>query len=166
MVCCILLFFFVLIYLWPRFKSLKAKKFKSRFEPVYEMLNLRHGKATMVWPLVFMLRRAFFVTAACFLIGYTSIQIYLIILPTLLSLSIVAGIKPLENASANRIEIINSCVIMILGYCLMSFTPAMLDADARYIMGYVMVVITIINLVFNIVIVSIEPFRRCYLKSR
>ena len=41
--CCAFLLFFVLFYIWPRFDKLKSKKIKRKFQPAYEMLNLRHG---------------------------------------------------------------------------------------------------------------------------
>ena len=38
---------------------------KSKYEPIYEMVDLRHGKWTILWPLFFMLRRVFFVIGVC-----------------------------------------------------------------------------------------------------
>lgn len=67
---CVNLFFFVMLYLWPWFDELKSKEMK-RFKPAYEMLNLRHGKWTMLYPLVFMIRRLLFVFAVCILIDFT-----------------------------------------------------------------------------------------------
>jgi len=61
------------------------------------MLNLRHGKATMLWPLAFMVRRMLFVVAVCFLIDYTEMQIIFFMVPTIASTAILAGVKPLEN---------------------------------------------------------------------
>ena len=71
--CCTILFFFVTFYLWPRFNLLNKKRFKKKFGAVYEMLQLRHGKWTMLWPIFFMIRRTIFVIAVCFLMEHTSL---------------------------------------------------------------------------------------------
>ena len=70
---CGFLFIFVVFYLWPRFDQLKDKSIKSKFEPAYEMLNLRHGKGTMLWPILFMVRRVLFVVGVCALTIRTEI---------------------------------------------------------------------------------------------
>lgn len=92
LLCCTFLFFFVLLYLWPRFDQLRLKNMKKKFHPVYEMLNLRHGKWTMLFPLTFMVRRILFVVAVCFMIDYTEMQIMLFMGPSMFSLAILAGI--------------------------------------------------------------------------
>lgn len=163
---CAFLFFFTAIYLWPRYDKLKTKEYRSRFHPIYEMLNLRHGKATLLWPLVFMLRRALFVVAVCVLIERIEMQIFLFMIPTLASMVILAWIKPLETSSANRLEVFNSCMILLMSYCLMSFTAMVEDPRARYEMGFIMVGLTGLNILINIVAVSIEPIRRSCMRCK
>ena len=90
LLCCAFLFIFTTVYLWPRFGKLNKSKFKDRFLPIYEMINLRHGKWTMLWPVFFMLRRILFVVAICFLIEYAVIQILFFLVPTLFVLVIIA----------------------------------------------------------------------------
>ena len=158
--------FFTALYLWPRFARLRTKKFKKRFLPVYEMLNLRHGKATMLWPLMFMVRRALFVVAICALIQQTANQIFLFIIPTIASMAILAGVNPLESRPINRLEIFNSIMILMMGYCLMSFTPVVENPQSRYLMGFVMVFFTGLNILFNIVAVSLNPIRFSCIRFR
>jgi len=62
---CGILLLFTACYLWPNFTKLKTKSFKKKYLPVYEMLNLRHGKWTMLWPVSFMIRRSLFVIGVC-----------------------------------------------------------------------------------------------------
>lgn len=163
---CIYLFFFVLFYLWPRFDELKTSNMKKRFLPAYEMLNLRHGKWTMLFPLVFMLRRILFVIAVCFLMDYTEAQVMLFMAPTMLNLSILAGVHPLEDLPTNRMETFNSCMVMSMIYCLLCFTPLALDPGARYLMGFMMIGLVGFNILVNIVVVSITPARHSCLRCK
>jgi len=105
---------------------------QQRFLPAYEMLNLRHGRATMLWPVVFMLRRVLFAIGVCALVENPEIQIILFMGPTMASMIVLASVKPLESASANELEIYNSFMLLAMSYCLMTFTPFVVDAQARY----------------------------------
>ena len=70
LICCVVLFLVTVGYLWPNFSKLKTRAFKSKFFPAYEMLNLRHGHWTMLWPVFFMARRALLVLGVILLIEY------------------------------------------------------------------------------------------------
>mmetsp|Transcript_5495 Transcript_5495/g.7341 ORF Transcript_5495/g.7341 Transcript_5495/m.7341 type:complete len:138 (-) Transcript_5495:1480-1893(-) len=65
-------------------------------------------------------------------------------------------------------EIFNSIMIMLMIYCLMCFTPLVLDSEARYQMGFVMVGLVALNVLVNILVISIDPVRlscmRCKLR--
>ena len=163
---CSFLFFFVAIYLWPRFEKLKTRQFRKKYKPIYEMLNLRRGRSTLLWPLIFMLRRALFVVAVCALADYTEMQIYLFMLPTIASMTILASVNPLESITANRLEIFNSVSILLMSYCLMAFTPLVLDPQARYTMGFVMVGLTGTNVLTNIIVISIDPMRKTCMRCK
>ena len=104
-------------------------------------------------------RRVLFVVGVCALVKYTSIQLILFMLPTVAVMMLLALVKPLESPSANKMELYNSFMILLMTYCLMCFTPFALDAMARYTMGYVMVALTVKNIVVNIYVVSQKPVR-------
>lgn len=75
-------------------------------------------------------------------------------------------VEPLKNRGENKLEIYNSFTILLLSYCLLSFTPYVLDADARYQVGFGMVILTVQNIVVNMVIVGKDPVRMVYLRCR
>ena len=66
----------------------------------------------------------------------------------------------------NRLEIYNSFTILCLTYCLLCFTPFVLDADARYQMGYVMIILTTQNILVNIFLIGQDPIRLLKLKIK
>ena len=157
--CCGLLFILIVGYLLPNFDQLKSKRIKRRFYPAYEMLNLKNGRWTFLWPVFFIARRVLFVVGVCALVNYASMQLIMFIMPTLAVMMLLALVKPLEDNAANKIETYNSFMILMMTYCLMCFTPLALDEIARYTMGYVMVFLTTKNIVVNIYVVSRAPVR-------
>ena len=164
--CCGILFLVIVGYLWPRFDRLKSKTIKRKFHPAYEMLNLRHGSLTFLWPVFFIVRRVLFVIGVCLLVKYTSLQLILFLCPTIAVMVILCTVKPLEDQPTNWMEIYNSIMILLMTYCLMCFTPFVLDAMARYTMGYVLVILTVKNIVVNIYFVARNPVRQSYLRCK
>jgi len=79
--------------------------------------------------------------------------------PTLLSMAILASVKPLTDSLANQLEIFNSCMILLMIYCMMLFTPFVADPEMRHQIGYCLVLLTVLNIAFNILVVSHDPVR-------
>lgn len=130
------------------------------------MLNLRYGKLTMLWPFMFMVRRAVFVVGVCGLKDYGPIQIYFFLVPTLVSMAVLAAVKPLKESMSNRLEVFNSFMILLMIYCLMHFTPYIADPMQRHKIGFGMVILTCSNIVINIVVVSMDPMRQSCLRCK
>ena len=120
----------------------------------------------MLWPVFFMLRRIIFVLGVCGLIEYAVVQIMFYVVPTLFVLFIIGLVKPLESRAANRMEMYNTFTILTMSYCLMCFTQLALDPEARYTMGYILVGLTIKNLLVNISFVMKDPLRRFKLSCK
>ena len=163
---CLFLTGFTTCYLWPKFNKLKTKAIKKKYHPVYEMINLRHGFYTMLWPIMFLVRRILFVIAVCGVYNVVAIQLLMFMLPTMAVMMILALVKPLADLPTNRLEIYNSFSLLMMTYCIMCFTPFALDAEARYTMGYVMVILTVLNIGVNIYVIGKQPARMCKLKCK
>ena len=130
------------------------------------MLNLRHGHWTMLWPVFFFIRRLVFVIGVCGLSDNVVAQIYCFMAPTMAVLMLLALAKPLQNQQTNRLEVYNSFTLLSIAYCLMCFTNFALNAEARYDMGYILVALTIKNIVVNIFVVGSQPVRMCKLRCK
>ena len=128
---CVTLFALINFHLWPNFDLLKAKKFKDKFWPAYEMLNLRHGKMTMLWPSFFTIRRSLFVIGVCAMSEFGSLQILFFLCPTIVAMAILATIQPLQDLPSNRLELFNSIMILLMSYSFMCFTSFVPDPEAR-----------------------------------
>ena len=130
------------------------------------MLNLRHGHWTMLWPVLFLVRRVFFVIAICGLYKTIALQIVFFLVPSLVVMATLGLVKPLSDLPTNRLEMYNAFSLLCLTYCLMCFTPFAIDAEARYTMGYVMVILTVLNILINVYVVGSGPARMCKLRCK
>ena len=104
--------------------------------------------------------------AVCGLAKYITMQIFLFMIPSMVSLCIIAGIKPLETILDNRLEAFNCITVMLISYCLMTFTPLAIDPMARYTMGFVMFALTILDIAVNIVLVAVDPIKKISRKCK
>ena len=78
----------------------------------------------------------------------------MLIWPTLAVMILLGLVEPLSSRHQNRVEIFNNFMILVMSYCLISFTDYAPDPEARYTMGYGLVVLTIFNIVVNVWIVG------------
>ena len=60
--------------------------------------------------------------------------------------------KPLDSPLANRIEIMNECNILVLTYGQMLFTDYIPDPETRNGIGYVYIVVVLINNAVHLII--------------
>ncbi len=67
--------------------------------------------------------------------------------------------KPLPTPFENKQEMYNNVSILILTYCLLCYTMYIGDPETRYNMGYVMILLTIQNIIVSLVIIGSQPFK-------
>ena len=66
-------------------------------------------------------------------------------------------VEPYPTKTINRLEIYNNWTVILLAYCLLCFTPWVADAGSRYQIGFVMILLTAQNIIFNLALISIGP---------
>ena len=99
-------------------------------------------------------RRIIFVLAAIAFEKYPVGQIMMLIAPTIAIIIFIGQEEPLANKMSNRIDIYNNYFIVVVGYCLLCFTDFVPDPQARYTIGYGLIIITLGNVIVNLLIVS------------
>lgn len=120
--CCGILVIFILGYLLPRFDNLSDKTYEYKYFPAYEMLNLKNGRWTFMWPILFFARRVLFVIAVCAVVDYAVVQILMWLVPTLIVMIMTPLAKPLIEHGSNSLETYNQFSILAMTYCVMCFT--------------------------------------------
>lgn len=68
--------------------------------------------------------------------------------------------EPLATPFENKQELYNNFSILILTYCLLTFTQFVPDPDVKYNMGYAMILLTIQNIVVGLFFVARTPLRQ------
>ena len=132
----------------------------DKFGAIYDMIDLRHKqRSALLWCIFFLGRRIIFAIGVIFFIDYPFFQIVLFILPTLAVLIMVGLASPLETSFENNQELYNNFSILVVSYCLLCFTQFIPDPEMRYNMGYVMVLLTVQNIVVSLVIIVMSPIR-------
>jgi hypothetical protein len=63
---------------------------------------------------------------------------------------------PFETKARNIIELLNELTILIASYLLIPFTDLVDDIHAKYLFGWLLIFLTIFNMLINFVIVTIQ----------
>lgn len=158
---------FIVAFIVPNFRLLKKSSFMEKYGAVYDMVNLKQkSRSVLLWPIFFIGRRILFALGVVFLLDYPTLQIYLFIFPTLAVLMMVGLAEPLQTPFENKSEVYNNFTILVLSYCLLCFTEFVPVPDMRYNMGYLMILLTVQNIVVSLVFIASDPVRMIKLRIR
>lgn len=61
----------------------------------------------------------------------------------------VAYFRPFKSTALNNLEVFNECSIILVIYCLFSFTDFVDDSSVKQTMGWVVIIIVLLNLLTN-----------------
>ena len=60
-------------------------------------------------------------------------------------------------------ELYNSFTVLLISYCLLSFTSFVQDVEARYSVGYALTALTLQNIIVNLVVIAKDPVHKAKL---
>ena len=139
----------------------------DKYGAIYDMVDLRHkNMSALLWCVFFIGRRVAFSVGCIFFKDFPVFQIYLFIFSTLAVLMMVGLARPLPTPFDNKLEMYNNFSILVLSYCLLCFTPFVIDPDTRYDMGYIMILLTIQNILVGLVFIGIQPIKMIHLRMK
>lgn len=138
------------IYLLKVNRNQLATKFVyTKIGNLYNGIHLyRHNWAVFYTP-TFLFRRLIFCALPVFLYMMPFLQVQLLLLLTSFYVIFYAGVKPHAEKSRVSLEIFNECMIMILNYHVVSFSPFNLHASSKFQMGYSYLIVIGVTIVFN-----------------
>ena len=67
--------------------------------------------------------------------------------------------RPFELPSANRVELINESLIIVCTYSLICFSAFVSDAETRYQCGWVLIVLIICIVIFNLILMVFDGIK-------
>ena len=158
LLCCLVIPIFTLAYIKPRYSQLEETHIKSRFQSIYEMIDLKENPNAVLWCTLFCLRRAVFAFALVFTTN-PCLQLMAFCFPTIAVIILLGQISPLAEKIDNKIENYDNITVLLLSYCLFLFTDFVPDAFIRYQVGFFMIFLTTQNIIVNIYIMSKEPVK-------
>lgn len=70
-------------------------------------------------------------------------------------------VKPFIEKFNNRLEVFNESCVMILGSIMFLYTPFVKDSDVKFNIGWIMIAITVLQILVNLIIMTIMSFGEC-----
>jgi hypothetical protein len=165
LICCLVIPIFTLAYIKPKYAQLEEYNIKSRFESIYEMIDLNQNPNAVLWCTLFCFRRAVFAFALIFTTN-PCLQLMAFCFPILAVIIMLGLISPLAEKFDNKIELYDSLTILLLSYCLFLFTDFVPDAFIRYQVGFFMIFLTAQNILINVYLMSKEPVKLLFEKLK
>jgi hypothetical protein len=132
-------------------------RFKRRAEldmgnayPQYETLFefLKPTKSAQVYIILFILRRALFAGVLLF-ISTNFFQVFALNFISLAQIMYLMLLKPFEDPHVNKIEVFNEIVVMICNYHLLFFIDKTISTKLKYMAGWSLDLIIILQFFFN-----------------
>ena len=111
--------------------------------------SYRPNRKSMLYKIVFFLRRYSVILVLTLLPGNTLSQILTTMISTMVVIAYVSGIRPHARASINNQEIINEITVLIASYPLLIFTSWVWDMDSRVNAGWFLIACILLNVLLN-----------------
>jgi len=73
-------------------------------------------------------------------------------------ITLVGHTKPYKLSANNRIEIFNEFNLLLVNYHLTCLTDLVQDGDTRYLIGWIMIIVTIFGIIVNLLLLGKGQF--------
>mmetsp|Transcript_40576 Transcript_40576/g.29204 ORF Transcript_40576/g.29204 Transcript_40576/m.29204 type:complete len:227 (+) Transcript_40576:976-1656(+) len=142
-------------------EQLQKDSTRKRCGSLYLDINLkRHGARWM--STIFMTRRIFFVLNLLLLKEFYFLQMYGLVFSSLIVVSIVIHVKPMDGRALNRMEKFNEYCILFSSYFMFMFSDWTTDGEQLFNFGSYYTVFVISILGFNIFIILVTSMGDCF----
>ncbi len=140
------------------FKEHHFDAYENRVGEVYGDMK-KDSKPALLYLSIFCLRRFIFVTTIFFMSDFPLFQQFTFCLLNFTYLIYLVAVNPMEEPSANHMEIFNEAMILGVNYHLFLFHFFADDPDSAYNVGWSCIGITMIMMLVNVVIVIVKTFK-------
>ena len=135
------------------------KHLKEQIEPFFEDLNLKNGPIVMLQPIYFLFRR-FMMAVIVVKFEHFIFQVLAKAFSIVIGVILVGHIEALTPPLKRKMEFMNEVIIMMVLYCMISFSPVAADPGARYMMGFFCIAIVGSHLLINLFLIMASNFRQ------
>ena len=151
-------FFVIVFYNLPKnYEKIKSyqTEFLERFGSVLEGLNFLRLENYVLWfPFFSCLRKLLLIYVVVFMQSKQVMSIFAVNFQATFMIMLVGYIPPFKENILNQMELLNEAFVLLTNYHLHTFTEFTSDVDAREYMGNSLIVITAINLLLNIGVIT------------
>ena len=149
--------YFIYFFLRTRKRKLDEISFRNKYEALYINLDLK--KKNCWWFChIFLLRRFTYMLVIVFMENLTGIQIAMYLNLSLLWMSYMIAYEPMLRSQWRMTEYANEMTILICGYVIIFFTDYIPDAELRYKIGWLFIIVLLIDMLFNWTLIVLLPF--------
>jgi len=135
------------------------KHLREIIEPWFENLNLKKGPIVMLQPIYFLFRR-FVMAGIVVKFKQLIFQIMMMAFNIVIAVVLVGHVEALETPLKRNMEFLNEVIIMMVLYCMISFSPIVNDIQAKFLMGFFCIAIVGLHLVINLFIIVSSNFKQ------
>ena len=154
------------IYLYKNFNNLDDADFRQTIGAMYADLEIKNGSYVLIHVFNFFFRRLVIPLSVVYSHNIV-VQIHAMTGSTLLQLIIIGYVKPFKGGSfANKMEMFNECMLLLIMYTMMCFTDLVPDVRIQYKMGYISCVLVVGHLLVNLGLMLYSSLKRLYLKIK
>lgn len=114
-------------------------------------------RSSLLYHLIFVLRRLFFVINVFLLSDYLAIQLICFMLTNILYLIYLLNFRPLESVS---MEVFNEVTTLILSYFMLIYTDFVPNANIKNLFSFVFIIVFCLNILTNILLILKEILRK------
>lgn len=118
---------FIIVFYGVNFHRVHDEKFERKYGSVYEGLRLK-SRSVLVYNSYFVMRRCLFMCIALFLYQHVLLQLFLVVILTLVACSYVLVYSPFDEPRQNKLEIMNEFITLGLTYFCICFTELISEA--------------------------------------
>ena len=96
----------------------------------------------------------------------SGVLVCIVLYQSLFSSTYVMGVEEKNSRSETRLHLVNELCVVVATYHILAFTQFVYSEDAQYSLGFSMVGITILNLLFNVVLLIKKSLSHLWRKYR
>ena len=155
---------FISLYAVIFFESkLDTIKVRARISNFYQQIDLNHGRWSLAFYTIFLIRRIVFVAIPTFIYFWPWLQLQTLLFMTSMYIVYYGGTRPHLGRQRVRLEVFNEVMTMVIHYHMVCFTDFNNLAISKYYMGYSFVFCILFLVLFNLILLGYNQlmiFRR------
>ena len=162
--------FFILIFYLIKYDTMNsedediANEFDEKWGAPLEGLN-KSQKSSVAQPVMFLLRRTFFVIISIWLFSNLIAQLALQILMTVIKFAYLIQFQPFEDRLVQKLEIFNEIMLILIIDVMFCFTDIIPTERDKQLFGYVFIILITVTIgvhLVNLVLVTVANIKNAY----